>query len=434
MIDEPTLSDFFHILDMAVMERMDDGSFQLIGGLPDCLTHFFPETLRGEKGFRPDEKFPFLENFLFDAEDCWADGSTEKLKSGPWTETDLLGNDYEFEAVAISSGKKKLLLIEPARYSYEEKQTFIQKSRELSLAYHRLEKTEAELKKAKEVAEDANRKIISSIQYAHIIQRSLLSNPENIKTFLPDSFFIWRPRDIVGGDFIFMDYLADGLLIAVIDCTGHGVPGAFMTMIVSFGLRKIIKDEGCYDPARILKRLSFLVKTTLQQDTEFALSDDGLDAAICFIDGQWPVVSGQLPNGQPPTDNKQPTTNNPQLTFAGAKLPLFYFYNDKVTVIKGDRQSIGYKRSDLKFDFTNHTVPIRNGISFYMASDGFTDQLDREDRRRFGTRRFRKLITSYARLPFEKQRDIFLRAFHEHKGENEVQDDVTVVGFGFREI
>ncbi|MDM8551139.1 SpoIIE family protein phosphatase [Desulfobacterales bacterium HSG2] len=426
MIDEPTLSDFFHVLDMAVMERMDDGSFQLIGGLPDCLKHFFPETLWGEKGFRPDEKFPFLENFLFDAEDCWADGSTEKLKSGPWTETDLLGNDYEFEAVAVSAGKRKLLLIEPARYSYEEKQSVIQKSRELSLAYHRLEQAEAELKKAKETAESANRKIISSIQYAKMIQRSLLPNPENIMSFLPDSFFIWKPRDIVGGDFIFMDYVAGGLIIAVIDCTGHGVPGAFMTMIVSFGLRKIIKDEGYHDPARILKRLSFIVKTTLQQDTNYALSDDGLDAAVCFISGQSSVVSSQLPRT---TDNPQRTTNNPQLTFAGARLPLFYFYDDEVTVIKGDRQSIGYKKSDVKFDFTNHTVRIRNGISFYMASDGFMDQLDREDRRRFGTRRFRNLIKRYARLPFEKQRDIFLRTFHEHKGENEVQDDVTLVGW-----
>jgi len=260
----------------------------------------------------------------------------------------------------------------------------------------------------RETAEVANKKITSSIRYAQMIQSSLLPNPENIRSFLSDSFFIWMPRDIVGGDFIFTNCSKKGVIIAVIDCTGHGVPGAFMTMIACFGLRKIVATEGFHEPAKILQRLNFLVQTTLQQDTEYALSDDGLDAAVAFLK---------------PEDKT--------LTFAGAKQPLIYIHNEELTTIKGDRQSVGYKRSDVNFKFTDHTIPIKKGMSFYMFSDGFIDQLGGNKRRRFGTKRFGDMIKENAYLPFGIQRDVFLEAFDIHKGENERQDDVTVVGFGF---
>ena len=273
----------------------------------------------------------------------------------------------------------------------------------------RLEKEKAE--REREVAEAANKKIMESIRYAEMIQRSLLPSEEEVMAYLPDSFTIWKPRDLVGGDIVFSDFFEDEILHAVIDCTGHGVPGAFMTMIASSGIRKIIKDEGCRDPAEILKQLNFFVKTSLQQDTGHALSDDGLDAAICRIRIREKVI-----------------------TFAGAKQSLICVEGNTVHTIKGDRQSIGYKRSDLDFSFSNHDIPIKKGMAFYMFSDGFVDQFGWEDHRRFGTKRFRELLEENAHLPFEQQRDLLLRAFEDHKGENEIQDDVTVVGFGFREI
>lgn len=276
-------------------------------------------------------------------------------------------------------------------------------------AEEELLKNKDKAEREREIAEVANKKIMASIRYAHMIQSSLLPNPENIKGFLPDSFFIWMPRDIVGGDFIFTDYVEDGFIVAVIDCTGHGVPGAFMTMIASFGLRKIIGSEGFRDPAKILKRLNFIVKTTLQQDTEYALSDDGLDAAVCFI-----------------------SESSGTLTFAGAKLPLVYIHNEKITIVKGDRQSIGYRRSELNFNFTNNEIRIEKGMCFYMLSDGFIDQLGGENHRRFGSWRFKDLLKNNYMKSFEKQREIMIQTFTEHKGKNERQDDVTVIGFGFR--
>jgi len=273
-----------------------------------------------------------------------------------------------------------------------------------------LEKVEA----ARNAAEDANNRTLEGIRYAKMIQSSLMPNPDNIGSYFSDSFFIWMPRDIVSGDIIFAEPLGTGFVIAVVDCTGHGVPGAFMTMIASSGLRRIVKDEQCRDPAKILKRLNFIVKTLLHQDTEYALSNDGMDAAVCFIKPRETYLTSSF-----------------GLTFAGARLPLFYMRDNKMHVVKGDRKSLGYKRSDLDFNFTNRTVKIEKGMKFYMSSDGFADQMGGLRNRRFGSKRFKILLRRISEESFEKQRELILRAFNAYKGENEAQDDVTVVGFGF---
>ena len=254
--------------------------------------------------------------------------------------------------------------------------------------------------------EEANKHIIESIQYAKIIQSSLLPDFIKMTSYLPDNFVIWLPRDIVGGDIIFTDSVENGFVFAVMDCTGHGVPGAFMTMLASTGIKRIIVDEHCYDPAKILKRLNLIVKTSLKQDKDNAPSDDGLDAAVCFVKPKEKI-----------------------LTFAGAKLPLVTIYKNELSITKGDKQSLGYKRSDLDFNFTNYTIPIKKGMSFYMYSDGYLDQLGGKSFFSFGKKRLLNLLTENNQKPFENQRDILLKEFHDYKAGNERQDDVTIVGF-----
>ncbi len=252
----------------------------------------------------------------------------------------------------------------------------------------------------------ANKKVMDSILYAQIIQSSLLPNQDKVKTYLPNSFFLWMPRDIVGGDIYYTESFEDGFLVAIIDCTGHGVPGAFMTMVSSTSLRQITRAENCHNPADILKRLNFMVKTSLQQDTDYARSDDGLDAAVCWI-------------------NPQEKT----LLFAGAKQALYYIDNEKLEIINGDKQSLGYKKSNVDFTFTTHTVNIEEGMSFYLTTDGFLDQLGGAKRFPFGKKRFKKLLMDNYYLSFEEQSDKMIQAFKEYKGENDRQDDVTVLGF-----
>ncbi len=271
----------------------------------------------------------------------------------------------------------------------------------------RLERENRE-KQAREVIESINNKIMQSIQYAKLIQSSLLPNLDSVKTYLPDNFFIWQPRDVVGGDMLYLERFGTDFLVAVLDCTGHGVPGAFMTMIATTQLRRIIQDEGCHQPADILQRLSWLVKTSLQQDTKQARSDDGLDAAICLV----------KPQAQ-------------QLLFAGAKLPLYYLHHDQVKMIKGDKQNLGYKRSNVNFNFTTHTLPLEPGMTFYLATDGLIDQLGGPQRLPLGNKRFQAWLLEHRHYPVIEQDASLLKAFREYQGENERQDDVTVVGFGF---
>ncbi|MDM8524224.1 response regulator [Desulfococcaceae bacterium HSG8] len=274
------------------------------------------------------------------------------------------------------------------------------------------------LRNTLEQVEQFNKNITESIKYAKLIQTSLLPNLDEVKNYLPHSFFIWMPRDIVGGDIFYTYPFEDGVLVAVIDCTGHGVPGAFMTMIASSGLRRIIRTDQCSDPAKILQQLNQIVKTTLQQDTEYALSDDGLDAAICFV-----------------SDYREPETSDSgglRLTFAGAHLPLYYTYNNEIHLIRGDNISIGYKRSDLDHNFTKHTIDIEKGMLFYLSTDGFTDQIGNTGRC-MGKKNFKKLLLETSRQPFQAQKDMLVRALEEYKGKRERTDDVTLVGFGFED-
>ncbi|MCP4352252.1 MAG: AAA family ATPase [Desulfobacterales bacterium] len=308
-------------------------------------------------------------------------------------------------AISIENADLYQNLREAARKLEEYSRTLEQKVEERT---EELNRKNTELNLTVKELEDINRKIMASIRYAGMIQKSLLLNTGELKNYLPDSFTIWLPRDAVGGDIVYSDFTEKGIIVGVFDCTGHGVPGAFMTIIATSGLRKIIKDGGCHDPAQILKKLNSFVKTTLRQDTDQALSDDGLDAGICFLD-----IGERI------------------LTYAGAKRPLLYIRNSKADTIKGDRESIGYKKSNLSFSFTNHTVNIEKGMSFYMFTDGMTDQLGGKKRLRFGTKRLTKLLEAGAELPFEKQEEMLIQALDEYRGERERVDDVTVVGFGF---
>lgn len=284
---------------------------------------------------------------------------------------------------------------------------------DFNLMMDKLEQTHSQLSLALSEVRAANTHIMSSLEYAQRIQNSMLPNSDEVRRLVPRSFVIWMPRDIVSGDIFFIETVAGGFAAAVVDCTGHGVPGAFLTMIASSALRRIIRDEECLDPALVLKRLNSILKAALHQDTEYAVSDDGLDAALCMVN-----------------------TGQKILTFAGAKLPLFYSENGSIKVIKGDKQSIGYKqskRSDINFDFSNHLIRIREGMNFYMASDGFEDQLGQspEVLKRLGSRRFKALLNEIGGLPFEVQRDRLIEAFDLHKGDSQRQDDVTVIGIGF---
>jgi len=267
-----------------------------------------------------------------------------------------------------------------------------------------------ELRASLDQVEYANKHIMESICYAEKIQRSLLPSHEMLRRYFDHKYFIIdEPKHIVGGDIYLFEKFENGCLIALIDCTGHGVPGALMTMLSGTMFKQIVQGEYYDNPARILKSLNMAVKISLYTQKKKADSDDGMDAGICFLNTETRV-----------------------LTFAGARFPLTYITDDgTLHTIKGDRQSLGYKNANTGFEFTNHQIPLRAAMSFYMSTDGIRDQIGGPGSFPFGNSRFYDLLREVRKQAFEEQRNIILRTYMKWKDDEEQRDDVTVVGFEF---
>lgn len=258
--------------------------------------------------------------------------------------------------------------------------------------------------RTRELAE-TNQKIMDSIDYAKRLQESILPTPAELKDALGNYFIFWNPRDIVGGDFYWLRRLdADSALIVLADCTGHGVPGALMTMTVNSALNHIV-DQGLTEPADILAELNRQIKSTLHRNELDQMTDDGLDIGICRI------------------------VRKEKLCFAGAKISLYIGNDAHVARINGDHKSIGYRRSDVNFRFTAHEWDIRPGDHFYMTTDGYLDQNGGEKDLPFGRNRLCQIIASQGKTAMAAQERAFISALHDYMGQEAQRDDITILGF-----
>ncbi|TEB17288.1 Methyl-accepting chemotaxis protein PctC [Pelotomaculum sp. FP] len=254
---------------------------------------------------------------------------------------------------------------------------------------------------------EKNVRIMQSIDYAQRIQSSILPDlEETLGTAAKDYFIIWRPRDIVGGDFYWCKRNGSNLYLAVADCTGHGVPGALMTMTASAILDRITDDAEGFGPAYILQRLNKLLRETLRQDNPGALTNDGLDIGLCLIK---------------PAENK--------LIYSGARLTLFYCRDPEVFEIKGDRQSVGYKESKIDYQFTSTEISLAAVTACYLTTDGLFDQNGGESELGFGSKRFKEIIMQNQAKPLSEQKRILNEVLDEFMGEENQRDDITVLGF-----
>lgn len=263
---------------------------------------------------------------------------------------------------------------------------------------------ENRLQKAMADLSTAQRQIGQSLDYASLIQTSFLTDRSELFHCVPDHFLIWEQRDVVGGDAYWARPVDDGFLLGVIDCTGHGVPGAFMTLIVASLLEKAV--EGAGSPAAILGRMNGLIKDALRQDDRGARSDDGMDCALCRVNREKGV-----------------------LTFAGANMPLYVMGGDGVDVVAGDRCGLGYVRSPRDFQFTDRVVEIEKGARFYLASDGLIDQVGGARGFPFGRSRFVEFIDEGRAVPIAAQGRDLLDELKRYQGGERRRDDVTVIGF-----
>lgn len=268
-------------------------------------------------------------------------------------------------------------------------------------------KTRLLIQKSEELS-DKNQQIMDSIQYARNIQVSMLPVEEKIDEFLSENFIIWKPRDIIGGDCYWV-YSLDGenIIISVIDCTGHGVPGAIMTMLANSLLKTIINEYRGNNPASILQHLNIMTRSLLHKDSGDTLADDGMDIGICHINKKLKEVS-----------------------FAGARHSLFLLKDSSVTEHKGDSQSIGYSRS--REDYQYHTVnfSFTGDEKIYLTSDGYLDQQGSGKGFPFGKKRFKDLLIKTGHLSMAEQKQELLAFIERYRGTDYKQnDDITVLGF-----
>lgn len=263
-----------------------------------------------------------------------------------------------------------------------------------------------ERKMAEHMIADAMALIHESIQYASRIQRSVLPTEAEMMQAFADYTVIWKPKDVVGGDMYLYRRCARGHLLMLMDCTGHGVPGAFMTMIATGAFDQALVEVPDGDPAAILQRTNQLVKIVLGQHREEGESDDGFECGLCRIDDE----AGEI-------------------TFAGARFELWRLENENITATKGDKIGIGYRRTEMECSFTNHVQPISRDSAFYMFSDGLTDQVGGDKRRAFGKRRMKGIILDYSRMKMSVQSAHILREFEEYQHDEERRDDITLIGF-----
>lgn len=267
-----------------------------------------------------------------------------------------------------------------------------------------------DMEKAKQELEAVHKHTRESIEYASLIQNSLIPDNKTFKHFFEDYFAIWEPKDIVGGDIYLMEQVSeDEVILMVIDCTGHGVPGAFVTMLVKAVERQLManihKDE-VISPAKILQIFNKSIKHLLKQESEDSISNAGFDGGIIYY-------------------NKK----THMLKFAGAETSLFYIDNNELKTIKGNRHSVGYKKSDANYEFTDHTVEVREGMKFYCATDGFLDQNGGEKGFPFSKKRFSNLIKENYKKTFSQQKEILFNSLANYQGDEDRNDDVTVIGF-----
>ena len=251
-----------------------------------------------------------------------------------------------------------------------------------------------------------NDKIVSSIEYASSIQNAILPPVAGIKSVLPDSFVMYRPVELVSADFYFFYQVPNQnrFFISVIDCTGHGVPGALMSMIGHKSLREIVLS-GEDNVAAILTRLHENVVEALNQGKTD--NKDGMDLAFCHVD----------------LDKKV-------LQYSGARNPLVYIQDGKAEVIEATRRPVGGVYHKPLPEFELKEISIEKPTDIYLFSDGYTDQFGGEKGRKFYSRNLYTLIEEVHNKPFSQQHNIFTSKFDQWKGDNYVQvDDVTLIGF-----
>ncbi len=257
----------------------------------------------------------------------------------------------------------------------------------------------------KSVLEEKNKDITDSINYAKRIQEAILPSQAAILKTFPDSFIYYRPKDIVSGDFYWFAEVEDYFFVAAVDCTGHGIPGAFMSLIASTLLNEIVKNKREVAPSQILQNLNNGIIDSLKQNESDSSSRDGMDMAICRVDKK-----------------------KSKLVFAGAARPFYHIRNQILTEIKGQGYPIGGHYGLMNLKYSDSEIDLEKGDVFYISSDGYADQFKEDNKKKFSTKRLKALLQEISGNSMEKQQALLNDAFENWRGAEKQIDDILIVG------
>jgi serine phosphatase RsbU (regulator of sigma subunit) len=246
---------------------------------------------------------------------------------------------------------------------------------------------------------------VASLRYAQMIQRALMPNPAILKGRLKDFFILFLPRDIVSGDFYYAYRTKQKMCIAAGDCTGHGVPGALMSILGISFLNEIMQSDINLNANRILNRMREKIMQALHQTGNSRDAQDSIDIGLCIIDN-----------------------DNGKLQYSGANRPLIMIRNGELTEFKPDKMTLGVAPVK-EASFANNCIDTKPGDSFYLFSDGFADQFGEITDKKFKYKHFKRIIHASEELPMAQQRQRLESAFNEWKGKTQQVDDVLVIGF-----
>lgn len=282
------------------------------------------------------------------------------------------------------------------------------RTKELREEKEKVESINKEVIAQKAIIEHKNHEITDSIKYAKNIQEALLPNLNLLEKDFPDSFVLYMPKDIVSGDFYWFSRRKGRTLVASVDCTGHGVPGAFMSIIGNSLLNEIVGEHDILEPASILNNLHAGVKSALNQNKGEFERRDGMDIALCSLDKTTGMVD-----------------------YAGANRPIWIYRNNgsgQAEIVKPNKFPIGGLELEDKREFTNHKLQLEKGDCFYIFSDGYADQFGGEKGKKFMVANLQRVLNSIYQKSMREQKEILTQTFLNWRGSFEQVDDVLVIG------
>ena len=265
-------------------------------------------------------------------------------------------------------------------------------------------KQKDEIDNQKSKLEELYKDVTDSIRYAKRLQDSILPPKRYIETLFPSSFVLFKPKDIVSGDFYWMNKIGSKHIFAAVDCTGHGVPGAFMSLVGANGLNAAVKEHRLQNPGKILDDLNNYASESLYKQGDENAVRDGMDIAICSIDYKKML-----------------------LEYAGAYNPLYIVRDNEIVITKGDKFAIGSFNPYTK-SFATHKIPLLSGDIVYVFSDGYADQFGGLKGKKYMYKQFRETLLSIKDLPMEKQRLALDNKIEKWKGSYEQVDDILIIG------